>query len=355
MGTAVSPSVNVHGALDGSFYLDLPEVYNDIDPDCENYIVCPFATTLQMGWPTWDGQADAECEANGLTWDCFFAQYAAIYYKYPYIIAEGYYDIANMAQAGFFPLEEGNEYGEWFQEYLIEQLEGAMENVNGDIGAFFGPACDFHGSIVSLTIMTQYFGTEDEPIAMNDVLLEWYSLPAGSKATTYYDSVEDYPFPSINEACPSYVPPEDDTDDSSDDSDSNDDTDDDDDDWDSQWDPWVEEIPLDLYTLQGVENPQGMCNDGSEYKYYYRKGASDSTSWVIWMSSHDVYCYDEQSWLDRMEREWDTVSSTELTDTTTYGTGIASSNPEQNPLCYDCNVLFFHYCTSDVWTGRNSN
>lgn len=107
-------------------------------------------------------------------------------------------------------------------------------------------------------------------------------------------------------------------------------------------------LPLDLY-------PDAVCNDGSPAGYYYGKGGSDDSGFIIEDNTWLVFlegggwCWDEESCEQRKGIYPHLMSSSKWGESKAL-TGIFSTDPTVSPLAAASKV-FVPYCSSDGWVG----
>jgi len=101
-----------------------------------------------------------------------------------------------------------------------------------------------------------------------------------------------------------------------------------------------------------TDYPKAVCNDGSVAGYYHKAG-QNLDIWVIYLEGGG-FCYDETSCTDRVK------NSPGLTSSKNYpnqiqGTGMFSTSPTENPRWFDAHHVYIKYCSSDSFSGNNSN
>jgi len=104
-------------------------------------------------------------------------------------------------------------------------------------------------------------------------------------------------------------------------------------------------IPTDLY-------PDSLCNDGSAAGFYYRKGGSDDSGfliedpqWLVFLEGGG-WCWDQVSCAQRTGIYPTLMSSTKWTATKAL-TGIFSPDPLSSPLA-TANKVYVPYCSSGI-------
>ena len=102
-------------------------------------------------------------------------------------------------------------------------------------------------------------------------------------------------------------------------------------------------IPTDLY-------PEAVCNDGSAAGFYFRKGGSDDSGfliedpqWLVFLEGGG-WCWDQASCAQRTGIYPTLMSSTKWTPTKAL-TGIFSPDPLSSPLA-TANKVYVPYCSS---------
>jgi hypothetical protein len=104
-------------------------------------------------------------------------------------------------------------------------------------------------------------------------------------------------------------------------------------------------IPTDLY-------PDSLCNDGSAAGFYYRKGGSDDSGfliedpqWLVFLEGGG-WCWDQESCAQRTGIYPTLMSSTKWKPTKAL-TGIFSPDPLSSPLA-TANKVYVPYCSSGI-------
>ena len=92
------------------------------------------------------------------------------------------------------------------------------------------------------------------------------------------------------------------------------------------------------------------CNDGTPAGFYYAAG-SDPTLWLVYLQG-GLWCYDQDSCMERAAKGPQQISSSEWSTTMSQG-GIFDANATENPFAA-ANKVFVPYCTSDAWLGDQS-
>eukprot|EP01088_Endostelium_zonatum_P016587 TRINITY_DN4548_c0_g1_i1.p1 TRINITY_DN4548_c0_g1~~TRINITY_DN4548_c0_g1_i1.p1 ORF type:complete len:393 (+),score=41.73 TRINITY_DN4548_c0_g1_i1:13-1191(+) len=114
-----------------------------------------------------------------------------------------------------------------------------------------------------------------------------------------------------------------------------------------------------LYTIPNAQERRALCNDGSAYGFYFRKGSTNN--WVFRLQGGG-WCWDVPSCKSRYEQSRYWMTSKDLlptmTDSDCIGpachAGILSSNPTLNPYFHDSNHVYIWYCTSDSHLGNQT-
>nr|XP_033815841.1 palmitoleoyl-protein carboxylesterase NOTUM isoform X2 [Geotrypetes seraphini] len=102
--------------------------------------------------------------------------------------------------------------------------------------------------------------------------------------------------------------------------------------------------------LHFLRNGSGVCNDGSPAGYYLKE-SKGSKRWLVFLEG-GWYCINKENCDARYETMRRLMSSKEWPSSRT-GTGILSSQPEENPHWWNANMVFIPYCSSDVWSGAS--
>ncbi|XP_058022994.1 palmitoleoyl-protein carboxylesterase NOTUM isoform X2 [Ahaetulla prasina] len=103
--------------------------------------------------------------------------------------------------------------------------------------------------------------------------------------------------------------------------------------------------------LHSLLNSSVTCNDGSPAGYYLKE-SKGSRRWLLFLEG-GWYCFSRENCNSRYETMRRLMSSKEWPITRT-GTGILSSQPEENPHWWNANMVFIPYCSSDVWSGASA-
>ncbi|KAF6095857.1 notum, palmitoleoyl-protein carboxylesterase [Phyllostomus discolor] len=102
--------------------------------------------------------------------------------------------------------------------------------------------------------------------------------------------------------------------------------------------------------LHLLPNTSVTCNDGSPAGYYLKE-SKGSRRWLLFLEG-GWYCFDRENCDSRYNSIPHFMSSTDWPPTRT-GTGILSSQPEENPHWWNANMVYIPYCSSDVWSGAS--
>ncbi|KAK1330711.1 hypothetical protein QTO34_008649 [Cnephaeus nilssonii] len=97
-------------------------------------------------------------------------------------------------------------------------------------------------------------------------------------------------------------------------------------------------------------NTSVTCNDGSPAGYYLKE-SKGSRRWLLFLEG-GWYCFNRENCDSRYSTLRRLMSSKDWPRTRT-GTGILSSQPEENPHWWNANMVFIPYCSSDVWSGAS--
>ncbi|XP_066092968.1 palmitoleoyl-protein carboxylesterase NOTUM isoform X3 [Saccopteryx bilineata] len=112
----------------------------------------------------------------------------------------------------------------------------------------------------------------------------------------------------------------------------------------------VQQLNEDL-RLHFLQNTSVACNDGSPAGYYLKE-SKGSRRWLLFLEG-GWYCFNRENCDSRYNTMRRLMSSNDWPHTRT-GTGILSSQPEENPHWWNANMVFIPYCSSDVWSGISS-
>ncbi|XP_043924156.1 palmitoleoyl-protein carboxylesterase NOTUM [Protopterus annectens] len=102
--------------------------------------------------------------------------------------------------------------------------------------------------------------------------------------------------------------------------------------------------------LHFLENTSVTCNDGTPAGYYLKE-SKGSKRWLLFLEG-GWYCFNKENCDARYNSMRRLMSSNEWAPTRT-GTGVLSSQPEENPHWWNANMVFIPYCSSDVWSGSS--
>jgi hypothetical protein len=97
-----------------------------------------------------------------------------------------------------------------------------------------------------------------------------------------------------------------------------------------------------------TSSPTAICNDGSRGGFYIRKGKSDL--WIIQLMGGG-FCFDEISCSGRWNNSRSLMSSSGYAKTK-KGSGILSSDSNENKHFYSATQVFIPYCSSDSFSGN---
>uniref|UniRef100_A0A4W3IQF6 Notum pectinacetylesterase 2 n=1 Tax=Callorhinchus milii TaxID=7868 RepID=A0A4W3IQF6_CALMI len=100
--------------------------------------------------------------------------------------------------------------------------------------------------------------------------------------------------------------------------------------------------------LNFLRSTSVTCNDGTPAGYYLRE-SKGSKRWIIFLEG-GWCCYNKESCDTRYRSIRRLMSSSEWPQAQ-KGSGILSSQPEENPHWWNANTVFVPYCSSDVWSG----
>ncbi|XP_062304593.1 carboxylesterase notum2 [Osmerus eperlanus] len=100
--------------------------------------------------------------------------------------------------------------------------------------------------------------------------------------------------------------------------------------------------------LHFLKNAQVTCNDGSAAGFYLKE-FKGSKRWLIFLEG-GWCCYNKETCETRYINIPRLMSSSDWS-LTRKGTGILSTQAEENPHWYNTNIVLIPYCSSDVWSG----
>ncbi|KAF7216416.1 carboxylesterase notum2 [Nothobranchius furzeri] len=100
--------------------------------------------------------------------------------------------------------------------------------------------------------------------------------------------------------------------------------------------------------LHVLRNAQVTCNDGTAAGFYLKEFRG-SRRWLLFLEG-GWCCYSKETCDSRYQSIPRLMSSTGWPQTK-RGTGILSSQAEENPHWHNANIVFIPYCSSDVWSG----
>ncbi|XP_026874514.2 carboxylesterase notum2 [Electrophorus electricus] len=101
--------------------------------------------------------------------------------------------------------------------------------------------------------------------------------------------------------------------------------------------------------LQYLKNTAATCNDGTAAGFYLKE-FKGSKRWLIFLEG-GWCCYNKETCDSRYKNIPRLMSSADW-PRTRKGSGILSSQAEENPHWYNANIVFVPYCSSDVWSGN---
>uniref|UniRef100_A0A3B4VDG1 Notum pectinacetylesterase 2 n=1 Tax=Seriola dumerili TaxID=41447 RepID=A0A3B4VDG1_SERDU len=100
--------------------------------------------------------------------------------------------------------------------------------------------------------------------------------------------------------------------------------------------------------LHFLKNTQVTCNDGTAAGFYLKEFRG-SRRWLLFLEG-GWCCYSKETCDSRYQNIPRLMSSSGWPQTK-RGTGILSSQVEENPHWHNANIVFIPYCSSDVWSG----
>ncbi|XP_034715302.1 carboxylesterase notum2 [Etheostoma cragini] len=100
--------------------------------------------------------------------------------------------------------------------------------------------------------------------------------------------------------------------------------------------------------LHFLKNTQVTCNDGTAAGFYLKEFRG-SRRWQLFLEGG--WCCHSKETCDSRYQNIPRLMSSSRWPQTKRGTGILSSQAEENPHWYNANIVFIPYCSSDVWSG----
>uniref|UniRef100_A0A667XVW7 Notum pectinacetylesterase 2 n=1 Tax=Myripristis murdjan TaxID=586833 RepID=A0A667XVW7_9TELE len=100
--------------------------------------------------------------------------------------------------------------------------------------------------------------------------------------------------------------------------------------------------------LHHLRNTQVTCNDGTAAGFYLKEFRG-SRRWLLFLEG-GWCCYNKETCDSRYQNIPRLMSSSGWPQTK-RGSGILSSQAEENPHWHNANIVFIPYCSSDVWSG----
>ncbi|XP_034044114.1 carboxylesterase notum2 [Thalassophryne amazonica] len=100
--------------------------------------------------------------------------------------------------------------------------------------------------------------------------------------------------------------------------------------------------------LHFLRNTQVTCNDGTAAGFYLKEFRG-SRRWLLFLEG-GWCCYNKET-CDARFQSIPRLMSSSLWPQTKRGSGILSSQAEENPHWHNANIVFIPYCSSDVWSG----
>ncbi|XP_071374416.1 carboxylesterase notum2 [Centroberyx affinis] len=100
--------------------------------------------------------------------------------------------------------------------------------------------------------------------------------------------------------------------------------------------------------LHFLKNTQVTCNDGTAAGFYLKEFRG-SRRWLLFLEG-GWCCYNKETCDSRFQNIPRLMSSSGWPQTR-RGSGILSSQAEENPHWHNTNIVFIPYCSSDVWSG----
>ncbi|KAE8300939.1 Carboxylesterase notum2 [Larimichthys crocea] len=106
--------------------------------------------------------------------------------------------------------------------------------------------------------------------------------------------------------------------------------------------------PTDDMRLHFLRNNQVTCNDGTAAGFYLKE-LRGSRRWLLFLEGG--WCCHSKETCDSRYQNIPRLMSSSGWPQTKRGTGILSSQAEENPHWHNANIVFIPYCSSDVWSG----
>ncbi|XP_068607526.1 carboxylesterase notum2 [Brachionichthys hirsutus] len=100
--------------------------------------------------------------------------------------------------------------------------------------------------------------------------------------------------------------------------------------------------------LQFLRNSHVTCNDGTAAGFYLKEFRG-SRRWLLFLEG-GWCCHSKETCESRYQNIPRLMSSSGWPQTK-RGTGMLSSQAEENPHWHNANIVFIPYCSSDVWSG----
>ncbi|KAM7418648.1 hypothetical protein PAMA_015989 [Pampus argenteus] len=97
-----------------------------------------------------------------------------------------------------------------------------------------------------------------------------------------------------------------------------------------------------------LKNTQVTCNDGTAAGFYLKEFRG-SRRWLLFLEGG--WCCHSKETCDSRYQNIPRLMSSSGWPQTKRGSGILSSQAEENPHWYNANIVFIPYCSSDVWSG----
>ncbi|XP_062420524.1 carboxylesterase notum2 [Pungitius pungitius] len=100
--------------------------------------------------------------------------------------------------------------------------------------------------------------------------------------------------------------------------------------------------------LHFLKNNQVTCNDGTTAGFYLKEFRG-SRRWLLFLEGG--WCCHSKDTCDSRYQNIPRLMSSSGWPQTKIGTGILSSQAQENPHWHNANIVFIPYCSSDVWSG----
>lgn len=109
---------------------------------------------------------------------------------------------------------------------------------------------------------------------------------------------------------------------------------------------------MNRFYVSDYKTRNAFCNDGTPATFYVRK-ATNSTKWLIFFKGGGG-CYDKESCDERYSNNNILMSSKHYPETLSVPGTVCDDDCTKNPAYCEYNQVFVKYCTSDWWSGNNT-